>query len=1042
MKLALLPFVFALSAHAITVSNISFDGASHSTVGVRFVVDVRPQLAHIRYIASPGTCTSGSGGYVIGNGFISQDFSVAGEDPGFIRLDVSGLAPNTQYQFCPEVYNGSTWTSGVGAIFTTAPLPAIHPAPPIQPVTFDTSHPDTTGFTQVSVGPNCQSPSLQTLVLNAIGDQMNNGSVISIPAGTVCDGPVGTSVAQDLVYFPASRVDIATGTIATPSPHGLKERDQIVGVNFTGYGQTLPWGWQDGYVYSVHVVDATHFRISYPTYSDSTYTFLDAGAGNPAYYRYPRTLKPIVIRTATPDNQLPPEKTRISPAWLPKLATIRNNNPGFGLTNSVAFTSKRQSDWDANIATAVGNLRFVGINFTTGATPTDTTDPVPYHGYLEFRSADGPVTVDRCLFTHGSGPTRVNNTIGYQGHMMAIRDSYFDDLNFWHNTATGFDLGNNPQDNGGHSFWLLPGEFHSATLVYKMPAPITVYWSGTPTGNQQAAIYTDMQGHLTVSCPAGLTCTAGSVLPFTIEAANPSANSNCDRSDPVFPRNSQGRVAGAYLACWYVNPNASLNRLQRPNWSATDAPEGAQVFLAGIGPGPYLLENNYASGSGNWFHFDNAGYGLDRGDYVVRRNQFHFDMKHCYGGNPAYAGRNPQSDGLSYLHRWFLEWKGGQRAKIEGNFFDGSCADVETSGSLFHVVARDSGNVSDFDFRDNIFAHSGSLGAWIGPIASHTNPMSKPSARMRFQNNLAYDIDGWHYAAYESLAYQGGNGWYFQASGGVEDIEIDHNTFLPNIGLVPHILDGPVAPVEGFKFTNNVLSYNGTVGGGGTGIRSGGGDQYSSDSVPNCGSLQDKAFMDCVFTSGPGYTRYQFSGNVIYPGFGPSYSSPGTGQVDAAWLTGEFAGLADNIVPNTPGVQATLDTFGFTDRANSDFRLKPTSPLVSGSWASGAFSTTDHKSIGADMNELLAVAGTVQYSGITQVNSTSAVVLFVAPDSQSCPVDISSSDAAVISGFVRVADNGTTRSRSVTLSGLTPHTLYYGRINCAVSQPTFQFSTQ
>lgn len=1033
----ILTFLLAVSANAITVSDIAFDGGSHSIVGVRFTVDARPQSAHIRYIASPGTCTSGSGGYVVGNGFGFSDFSIAGENPGYIRLDVGGLAPATAYQFCPEVYDGSKWSSGVGAIFTTAKLPAIHPEPPIPPVKLDTNYPDTTGFTRVSVGANCQSPSLQALYLSAIANQMNNGTVILIPAGTVCDGPIGSDVARDLTYFNHTGVDIATGTIMTQSPHGLKDGDRIVGLDFTGYGQKLPWTWQQGYVYYVHVVDSTHFRISYPNFDSAIQTFLDQGSGSPAYYKYPRLLKPIIIRTSTPDSQLPPENTRINPAWSSKMATIRNNTPGPDLTKSVAFTYKRTSDWDANVQTAIGNIRFVGIRFSTGDTAIDTTDPIAYHGYLQTTTSDGPITIDRCIFTHGDGPARINNAIGFDGHMMTIKDSYFDDLNFWHNTAVGFGIGS---DNN-HSIKMDPGTFRSGTLTYKMPSQLTITWTGKASGNMEGGIYADMNGVLTVACPAGVKCSTTQAA--KVVTADPGANSNCDRSDPVFPRNGDGRVAAAYLGCFYVNSNGALNRGQGSNPSVADAPEGAQIFLAGSGPGPYLLQNNYASGSGNWFHFDNAGYGLDRGDYVVRRNHFHFDMKHCYGGNQAYAGRNPESDGLSYLHRWFLEWKGGNRAKIEGNFFDGSCADVETTGSLFHVVARDWGNVSDFDFTNNVFAHAGSLGAVAGPIDSHTNPMSLPSPRMRFKNNLAFDIDGWHYCAYESLAYQGGTGWYLQGASGIEDLEIDHNTFLPNIGLVPHIMDGPTSPVEGFKFTNNILSYSGTVGGGGTGFRSGGTAMYPGDAVPNCGSLQDKAFLDCIYTSGPGHTSYQFSGNVIYPGFGPSYNYPGTGRVDPNWLSGQFAGLANNTIASYGSdVKSLIDSLGFFDATAGDYRLKASSPLLSGARMLQSV-TTDRKNAGADMNELMAAMGTVQGAGVSMITPTSAVIQFVAPDAQACPVDYApfNPQDPNLMEYTRASDLGGTRSRAVKLDGLQSHMVYEYRVNCATMQPSGQFVT-
>jgi hypothetical protein len=59
-----------------------------------------------------------------------------------------------------------------------------------------------------------------------------------------------------------------------------------------------------------------------------------------------------------------------------------------------------------------------------------------------------------------------------------------------------------------------------------------------------------------------------------------------------------------------------------------------------------------------------------------------------------------------------------------------------------------------------------------------------------------------------------------------------------------------------------------------------------------------------------------------------------------------------------------------------------------------------------------------------------------------CPVDYSSSDPSVITGFTRVSDSGGARPRNITLSGLTSKTLYYYRVNCAAEQPTGEFRTR
>src|SRR2546423_15712205 len=110
-----------------TVTITGTDGLSHSVVRVKFNVSSSYSGLRLRYIASPGSCTGGSGGSV-------QTSGATGRFTSGMTDILAGLTPNTTYQICPEVTSdGGNWSSQAGVTVTTLPLPAVHPALPVAP---------------------------------------------------------------------------------------------------------------------------------------------------------------------------------------------------------------------------------------------------------------------------------------------------------------------------------------------------------------------------------------------------------------------------------------------------------------------------------------------------------------------------------------------------------------------------------------------------------------------------------------------------------------------------------------------------------------------------------------------------------------------------------------------------------------------------------------------------------------------------------------------------------------------------------------------
>ncbi len=1014
----LLLFLLSLSAFAQvpTVTITGSDTISHSVVGITFSTNIQPLTIRLRYIASPGTCTSGTGGFVqttLANG--SGEIS-----PRFIRMNATGLAPSTQYQFCPEATtDGTNWSSGVGSTFTTLPLPAVHPALPIPPATFKSDYPNTGGYTAVTENSSCSS--FQTDLNTAVNNLMANGSIISIPAGSVCAGPFTVPEFPDLIHFSPSSVSTTNNTIGVTT-NGYPEGQGIV-FSYNNYTGTLPAGIVDGYLYYVHIVDANDFQLYYGgTYANggTLVALTSQGSGSPRFALWPRPLKYIIIRTATPDAQFTPEHVRTGPQWVSQMATLKLPiaNVGGGNSNIVFATSI-----DQNVETTAGNIRFVGIEFTTDSNNEASNNPLPWESFIRTYQTDSNIVWDRCYFHAQPFPNRILRPFFFfDGMDIAIKDSYWDNFDYWHGALNGM-AGNLT---GNHTFTIAPGSIYYGTSNPGILASaLNVTISGTPNGASapvEGAVYYDMSGNLTVGTPAGVTATANQTI---INTTVPNGNGSCNYTDIVFPVDAKNRQAAGPVACFGVTPTGTLTNIEAGDpYHTAEASEGA-TSIAGTGPGPFQLSNNYISGTGIVIHFDDSGGARIRGDYLVQRNRWHSPMEHMYGG--------PVSNGYWYGHRQPLEWKGGQRIQVDGNIFDGSWREVVPSAIFVDVSPRSGGYSTDVDLTNNTFQHGPGVSETITAYDNYPPYIAKPGLRYRFLNNLAWDINGWTYSAY-SPGNNSGNGWDFESGESMEDAIIDHNTFFDNRGRVPYWFGWDGYPGEGISVTSNFLFYtydnSGAVG-------------IANNYSPGC-SGKDETYMDCAWTRGIQATNYRFQNNVIIPSWTNSLTV--SGQVSQDVITSAFPNLyATNPVLSSSlgGVPQTIASVGWFNPSivgnAPNFRLQSGSAFIS----SGQHPAADGRDVGANIDALEAAQGKVILidAPASSITSTSAAIAFIAPDSTGCPVDYSSTDPNVIAGFTRVADSGGTRARSISLTGLTGGTTYYYRVNCAVQQPLGKFRT-
>lgn len=449
----LLPLTSA--AQAPTVSNVTFDGIGHSVVRVRFSASAQFYYLRTRYVASPGTCTAGSGGQVQGSGYslLNHDALHAGDGNTIV---VGGLTQNTTYQICPEISTDfSSWSTGAGATVTTLARPAQHPALPIAPSTFNTDYPSTSGYDVVSIGTNCFG--FTDALDNAVANQTTKGTIINIAPGAVCTGPFNLyRKPPDLVHFAPGNINSVNNTISVAS-HGFAEG---AGIIFgTSYG-CLPGSLTDlnggncmqhgpliaGQLYYVHVIDSNRFQVFSGGPANSPGSTLcqlpDGGSGYDRYFvKWPRPLSWIVIRTSTPDLQFTPEHVRTSPEWLPKMAIFKAppSSMGGAVTGNTLVSV---GNYDNNDMSMLANIRFVGLQFTYSDNPSahSSSDPLPWYSLFATTSTSQNIIVDRCYF-HGLGtPHRVYNAIRWDGMNSAIIDSYLDNFEYFHAASSGLSL--------------------------------------------------------------------------------------------------------------------------------------------------------------------------------------------------------------------------------------------------------------------------------------------------------------------------------------------------------------------------------------------------------------------------------------------------------------------------------------------------------------------------------------------------------------------------------------------------------------------------
>ena len=579
----------------------------------------------------------------------------------------------------------------------------------------------------------------------------------------------------------------------------------------------------------------------------------------------------------------------------------------------------------------------------------------------------------------------------------------------------------------------------------------STYWAGPAVGTNQYCTSSNLSITFTGGSVTGSavlyfalspTCTPTYVIPTGMTATcagtgsdgtNTRACSVLTAASPAFVADSNGSPYGGCAPITTITL-ASGTPTSVASWGPAPSlydTEGTQGLIAGWGPGPWQFQNNYLSGAGLLWHFDDSGSGVATpGDYVLRRNTFYMPITYQTGA----VGSN----NFDYEQRNGVEWKNGQRALIEGNTWANFFSGVTAPGSALTFTPRGYATITDVEVRYNSSTNSNYFMAAIGGLATGGQVAPNPTLRVYAHDNLINAPNGWTQYSAANRGYGGNYPFYIGLS--IQDVRVEHNTVYNILGGDPSFLHVLNQGWEGQTLLNNIFFFandNGNYGMSAEG---------TATSVPLCSGQFANTLGNLCFTQGPGTPYWLTGGNLLVPYY--ASTNPPTGTMAASttvtnWggsgfsapttqsgmMAGSNSGV--NFIRGDTTLAARLANIGFTNVAGNNFGLTPSSPYHNAG--------TDSTDVGMAWLTSQNAQGVVQSYTVTGINSTTATALATTPDTQGCPVDISTDPT--LATFTRFAQAGGSTTQSTILTGLALSTTYTVRWDCAVQQPTTTFTT-
>ena len=213
--------------------------------------------------------------------------------------------------------------------------------------------------------------------------------------------------------------------------------------------------------------------------------------------------------------------------------------------------------------------------------------------------------------------------------------------------------------------------------------------------------------------------------------------------------------------------------------------QDSQAICGWNGPGPFLIENNTLSASGENVMFGGSTPSIPNlvpSDIKLVRNTLAKDL----------AWR-----GTAWIVKNLIEVKNGRRILMDGNLFQYSWQASDQKGYAIVLTPLNNGlapwtTIEDVTIRNNRFEH---LGGGITMNGYDKVNGSKVMARVLIENTLFTDV---------SKARWGGGGGFVAVGNGVTDLTINHNT-IDHDGFV---VAGAGVAMQRFIYTNNLQRHN------------------------------------------------------------------------------------------------------------------------------------------------------------------------------------------------------------------------------------------
>jgi hypothetical protein len=1065
-----------------TISNIRTTLKTHSMVMLRF--DISERAAHIRVRYGLTTAYEGAGSFPDSGiqHFTEYDDNDAGINATQIIVKVSGLKPNTTYNFCPQVAeDNATWSACVNHVETTEPIPpGPHPAPPQAPEMVDVDRPDTTGYTEVLA--SCSD--IQTKINQAAEELHLHGTIISLPAGSDC-APItltGPPSSRLLHYLPA---DVNTSSNSFHiEDHGFEDNAEVMlysGWPPGGAGkdtQRSIRGLASGSRFYVQVMDADNFYLAdEPDGAARTFALSDFTVDTGSNSLIVDTLLDVpmevgtkvrVVSTGTLPEPLAPDtdyyviqQSQSTHSFKLSLtsggAEIDITTEGMG-THTVSdpgqwegwFLPLPLPPYKIIIRTATPDSEFVpeGVRVTPEFAPKmakikttafDTiavvTDPMAHNYRLEgleithaeTASVDIQTTINPRRFFALVATTRDASNIIFDR-------CYFHGLGYPNRLQRGF------------------ASFHSSNSAiinsyiehfdYWSPTRINMDLTRTSSTTVQIAAgeYQTGPAIRTLSSPLTFTLTGGSTggtayvywtlsgqltfnLPTGLTGSCDGACTVINSATPGWPVNGNGLVAVSAIGTFVISAGAITSG------STFDYITGAHVgptlegnsgLIAGSVPEKTALINNHISAAGLPIHYDDnvENYAPTGKHYYIYRNLFDTPNKHAY--------MHPEGDKRRYAQRQQLEWKSGKYIKVWGNIFQGEYVDTSPVAAAL-IIMPTSGErvgITDVDVGYNIFRWgSGAIsvggGRWEWGPAHYQPP--PPFQRLKIHNNLIYGINQYVWRGYPLHYGQYMTVGAIDFRGQFEDAEITHNTVYDYRSPNNGLITLGGGASEGVSITNNIVWINR------------GRDKW--DGISNRTVFMDKCSYKVPACTGDGMALIgtfintpDVQGNILIAGWDDETAT--TPRAKTVITSGFTSSQADAYE------QSELSSAIGWSPEDEKFCLGPQSVHKSG----GAKPATDKTDRGVDCVRLMREIGVIRVDDVLNITSSGATIPFVAPDAgSSCIVAYGEgTDPAAWTGRSS-ANTANTYARSITLSDLSANTDYGYRVWCA---GTYQSETR